>query len=425
MPMKIALTTVGSTGDTQPYIALAETLVAAGHQVRVVSHPFHEARFRARGIDYAACGPIVTQQRLNEMLDRMLATRNPVKQLRLLMEGAFFEEGEKYFRQAKAATAGFDLAVSHMADFLGQEAVSQNGIPRIGVILAPAAIPTKYAPPVLAPNLGAPLNRIWWQIMTWLLAGTSNRAMRFLRSLGGTEQRIVRFSAHGPELNLIAASPHLCPTFSDLPPEFKVVGHWRLPEPDYEPDPALAAFLAKHPRPVIVSLGSMGGTKGEALTARLLRSLEISGQPAIIQSGYAGLFAEKVPAQVHFAGYVPHDWLFARGSCVVHHGGAGTSHAACRAGIPSIVIAFIADQPYFAENMQRIGVAPKFIWHHRFTPERLARRIQQVVRDAEMQSRAHQLGEKLRVENGRENALRVIEEYGAHTRDNPKRMAGV
>jgi sterol 3beta-glucosyltransferase len=410
--MKIALTTVGSTGDTQPYIALALKLMDAGHQVRVCSHPFHEARFASRGIDYAPCGPVVTQDRLNKMLDKMISTKNPVKQIRMLMEEAFFEEGDRYLAECKAATHGFDLAISHMADFLGQEAVSQNNIPRIGVILAPAAIPTRYNSVHLGPKIKW-LYPLQWRLMTAMLAGTDRRAMNYMRSLGGTKQNIKRFSALSPDLNLIAASPLICPTFPDLPAEFAVTGHWALPEPEFDPPSDLQDFLEKYPRPVVISLGSMGGTQGEKLTRKLLDAVKLSGFPAVIQSGYAGLFAQDAPENVFFADYVPHDWLFSRGMCVVHHGGAGTTHAAVRSGVPSIVIAFIADQPYFASNLKRLGIAPKMLWHFRLSPKRLSKRIRQVASDQQMQNRAKEIGKQLRSENGLDKALQIIEAHAA------------
>ncbi|HHG84330.1 MAG TPA: glycosyltransferase [Bacteroidetes bacterium] len=410
--MKIALTTVGSTGDIQPFIALALTLQTAGHQVRVVSHPFHAEHFISRGIDFASCGPIVVQEDLNKLFDRMLNTKNPVRQVKILMDEAFFAEGETYFAQAKAATAGFDIAVSHMVDFLGQEAVSQNGIPGIGVILAPAAIPTRYAQPLRTPNLGSWLIPFWWALMRLALRPVDKRAMRYLKTLGGTRQDIRSFSALSPDLNLIAASPTLAPTYPDLPANFKQTGPWVLPEPAFEPAPGLVDFIARHPRPVIVSLGSMGGTHGEELTAKLLQAIKLAGQPAIIQSGYAGLFAENAPAHVHFVGYVPHGWLFSQGSCVVHHGGAGTSTAVCRAGIPSVILAFFADQPYFAENLEQLGIAPKILWNSRFTPARLAKRIQSAVADIAMQKRARKLQPQFLAEEGSLKALQLIENFG-------------
>jgi UDP:flavonoid glycosyltransferase YjiC (YdhE family) len=152
--MKIAICTIGSTGDIQPYLALALSLREAGFPVKVISHPFHQPRFEAHGLEFAACGPVVSQQELNEMLDRMLSYRNPIRQLRLLMNEAFFADGENYFHSAKAALQDCDLAVCHMVDFLGSEAAAQLNMPRIGGILAPAGIPTAWDVPPGMPRLG-------------------------------------------------------------------------------------------------------------------------------------------------------------------------------------------------------------------------------------------------------------------------------
>ena len=148
--MKIGISTVGSTGDVQPYLALALGLRAAKHDVKIICHLLHVPRFQQFGLNVVGCGPEVSQQELNEMLDKMLRTRNPLKQLQQLMEEAFFAEGELYYQQAKAAFADREIALCHMVDFLGAEAAAQNGIPIIGGILAPAGIPTRYDVP---PNM--------------------------------------------------------------------------------------------------------------------------------------------------------------------------------------------------------------------------------------------------------------------------------
>jgi len=408
--MKIALCTVGSTGDIQPFLALALVLRDAGHEVRVLSHPFHADRFRSRGIEFISCGPEVTLDDLNQMLDKMLQVISPIKQLELLMMEAFFEEGEKYFREAKEGLKGVDIAVCHMVDFLGQEAAIQNKIPRVGVILAPAGIPTKYNSPPVVGNLGI-LNPWSWKVMAFLMRKTSRKAISFLKTLGGTEQEIVRFHSLSPDLNLIASSPTLARTFPDLPEHFTVTGPWILPEPEYTPPQDLLDFFAKHPRPVIVSFGSMGGNLGPQLTRTVLEALKLSGKAAVIQTGYAKLFAEDKPDNVMFIDYVPHGWLFAQGSCVVHHGGAGTTTAACRGGVPSVVVAFIADQPYFGFNLKRLGIAPKTLWFRRLTAKRLAKRIQTASEDPDMQAKAKALRPTFLSEEGSHKALAALEKF--------------
>lgn len=414
--MNIAICTVGSTGDIQPYLALALSLQAAGHAVRVISHPFHADRFTSKGVDFRPCGPIVTQQELNEMLDKMLQTRNPVKQLRLLMEEAFFADGEAYFHAAKAALVGCDVAVIHMVDFLSSEAAAQLGIPRIGGILAPAGIETAYDVPPEFYNLGRLLNPIAWKLVDGLLGPVDRSAMVFLRRVGGPSVNVRTFHVLSDQLNLIACSPTLAPTYPDLPRHFQVVGPWILEEPGYVPSPALEAFLARHPRPVVVSFGSMGGTKGPALTQIVVEALRIAGKAAIIQSGYSGLFANAAPDNVLFVNFVPHEWLFPQASCVVHHAGAGTSTAVARAGIPHVPVTFIADQPYFAWHLRRLGVATRPLWYHRMRPQNLAKRILEAADSAAMQAAARALQATVLAETNMPKTVSIIEQFARNLR---------
>ena len=410
-PLHIALSTVGSTGDIQPFIALGKTLMAAGHQVKAITHPFHRDRFEAHGIPFHGCGPEVELEELNALLSRMLLRVNPIKQLRMLMEEAFFEDFRQYFEDAKAGLADVDLVVGHMVDFVGQEAASQLGKPRIGVVLAPGAIPTQYNFPMLPVDWGPRWNKFAWWVMGILMGRLDHDIIARLRMLGGTRQHISRYHTLSPDLNLIASSPILTPIYPDLPDQFNVTGAWILPEPSFTPPPDLVAFLEKYPRPVVVSFGSMGGEKGPELTKTVLEALEKVGAAGIIQSGYAGLFEENAPENVHFAEYVPHGWLFEQGSCVVHHGGAGTTMAACRAGVPSVVVTFIADQPYFASNLRRLGIAPKMTWFRWLNADVLAERLREVLNQPTFFQTAQQLRPQFRAEKGTERAVEAIENF--------------
>ncbi len=408
--MKIAICTVGSTGDMQPYLALALSLQQAGHAVRVISHPFHQTRFESKGLDFRPCGPVVTQQELNDLLDRMLAMRNPITQLRLLMTDAFFADGESYFHAAKAALVGCDVALIHMVDFLSGEAAAQLGIPRMGGILAPTGIPTAYAVPPPLPNLGKWLNPWAWKLVRLSLSPVDRIAHQFLRRLGGPSITVQMFHTLSPQLNLIACSPTLAPTYPDLPTNLEVMGPWILEEPAYTPEPALAAFLQKHPRPVMVSFGSMGGTRGPALAQVVLQALRLAGLPAVIQSGYSALSADEVPDNVCFVDFVPHDWLFPQAACVVHHAGAGTTTAVARAGVPHVPVTFLADQPYFADQLHRLGIAPKSIWHHQLRPQNLASKLLEAC-TATMQARAKSLQATFLSETGNAKTVARIEQF--------------
>jgi sterol 3beta-glucosyltransferase len=344
----------------------------------------------------------------------MLSYRDPIRQLRLLMNEAFFADGENYFHSAKAALQDCDLAVCHMVDFLGSEAAAQLGLPRIGGILAPAGIPTAYAVPPRMPQLGQWINPFMWKLVQMVLNRVDQEANAFLRRIGGPTVAVRGFHVLAPSLNLLACSPTLGPVFPDLPGNIEVMGPWILKENEFVPSSELVAFLERHPRPVMVSFGSMGGTKGPELTRTVLAALKLCGKPAIIQSGYSGMFAQGASDRIHFADFVPHEWLFPHASCVVHHAGAGTTTAVARAGVPHVPVTFIADQPYFAGNLRRLGVASKLLWYHAMKPGNLARRIVEVCDNPAVQARARALQPVIRAEEGN---VKTVERIGRFVRD--------
>ena len=55
--MKIVIPTIGTRGDVQPYIALAQGLKRAGHIVTLMSHPMMRALVQSHGVAFAPMGP--------------------------------------------------------------------------------------------------------------------------------------------------------------------------------------------------------------------------------------------------------------------------------------------------------------------------------------------------------------------------------
>ena len=91
----------------------------------------------------------------------------------------------------------------------------------------------------------------------------------------------------------------------------------------------------------------MGGSDGRETTEILIEAIKKVNQRAIIQAGWGKLGTQEALSDIYCTEYVPHQWLFPKGSCVVHHGGAGTTASVCRAKVPSVVVAHHADQPYW------------------------------------------------------------------------------
>lgn len=118
---------------------------------------------------------------------------------------------------------------------------------------------------------------------------------------------------------------------------------------NYTPPEDLAQFLAKGPPPVYIGFGSIVVKDPTALTKLIFEAVKLAKVRAIVSKGWGGVGAGEVPDDVYLIGNCPHDWLFQRVSCVVHHGGAGTTAAGIALGKPTVVVPFFGDQPFWGQ----------------------------------------------------------------------------
>jgi UDP:flavonoid glycosyltransferase YjiC (YdhE family) len=206
-------------------------------------------------------------------------------------------------------------------------------------------------------------------------------------------------------------SPEVMPGPDDWGEQIHVTGYWfQDTKDDWKPSQALCDFLDAGKPPVYIGFGSMSNKNPKATTAIMIDSLKQTGQRGIIYSGWAGLKAEKLPEDIFLLDYAPHDWLFPRMAAVVHHGGAGTTGAGLRAGIPSAVVSHMADQPYWGRRVHELGVGAPLIRRHELSTERLAENIRLMLSDTATQTRAADLGKRIRQENGVANAVAVFKD---------------
>jgi UDP:flavonoid glycosyltransferase YjiC (YdhE family) len=132
---------------------------------------------------------------------------------------------------------------------------------------------------------------------------------------------------------------------------------------------------------------------------------------AIISSGWGGLKTESLPAEVFPVGHIPHDWLFPQCSMVVHHGGAGTTAAVLRAGIPSIIVPFFADQFFWGQLVQSRGLGPAALPHKKLTADALEQRIRVALAADDMRQRCKDMAGKIAQEDGIGTAVAAVESY--------------
>ena len=149
-------------------------------------------------------------------------------------------------------------------------------------------------------------------------------------------------------------------------------------------------------------------TKATQTTELVIDAINRSRKRAILATGWSGMAKpEKIPPNIFMVESIPHAWLFPRMSVVVHHGGAGTTAAGLRAGIPSVIIPHSNDQFAWGKRVYELGVGAKPIPRKQLTAEKLATAISYALKE-EVKVQAKTLGAKIRQEKGAEVAARLI-----------------
>jgi sterol 3beta-glucosyltransferase len=315
----------------------------------------------------------------------------------------------EWLRAALAHARGRDVVIgAGLAIYVALAAADALRIRAIGAGLQPMLPTRAFASPFLPPMRLPPLlnrasHRLVLSLMWRSFRGPLNAAQR---EVAGRPPRRREWNDYPV---LFGVSPTLVPRPDDWTDRVAMTGYWFGPrDPNFVPDADLVAFIDADAPPVYVGFGSMLGFDREGLLDVVLRALD--GRRAILHSGWSGFGDATLPANVRRVAHVPHDWLFPRMSTIVHHGGAGTTHTAARAGVPSVVLPFAADQFFWAKRVERIGIAPPMLTHERLCACRLRERLE-LAGDAALRARAARVGSAIAAETGVASGVAQIEAW--------------
>ena len=405
--MRITLITYGTEGDVRPLAALCAALDRAGHATRLLADASTLGSAQRLGVaTQALAGDIAGgSDTAGSIADVVARSSNPRSAANALI-GIVNTHAGDWLRQAVDAARNADVVLtSGLAGFVGLSAAQALRLPAIGLGMFPLMPTREYASPFLPPGrIWHRLNRLSHHVVNGFLWRAMRPALNRARAQVCALPALRRIPDDHPML--FGYSPTLLPQPRDWPANIEVCGQWSLPTPQWQPPPALTAFLEAGPPPVYVGFGSMGGFDTARMRDVLVHGL--AGRRALFYPGWSRMDVSALPASIHVVGDTPHDWLFPRTACVVHHGGSGTTHSAARAGVPSIVVPFAGDQPFWAHRLALAGVAPVAVPGPRFGADDLARGLAFADRP-DVRGHARGLGAALRAEDGLARAVASIE----------------
>ncbi len=415
--MNITILTYGSRGDVQPFLALARGLQRAGH-VPLLAAPGRFAGLAAEyGVPFAplAGDPAEISKSLNN------AGANPYRMITAISD-YIFSIAPQVVLQVTEACARADLIVHNFLFTTGGHSIArQLHIPDVSIQLFPMFAPTGDYPNVAFPDFGPAWNYFthWLATQVFWFGGNSGFG-RMRRLLSDSFPRTLSWPFGGPNPSplLFAYSPSVIPPSAGWPENVHVPGYFFLDDETYQPPVELARFLETGPAPVCVSFGSMLNRESEHIRSVVLEALHTTRNRAIFLTGW-GDSRLSSSENILYLDAAPHSWLFPRCKIIIHHGGAGTTGAGLRAGVPNIVIPHAADQPFWGRRVAALGVGPAPISVKKLTAERLLTAFAETENPAVLLA-AQATGSLIRAENGVEAAIRLIEQEKARfTLKNP------
>ena len=402
--LRITCLTIGSRGDVQPYIALCKGLLAEGHRPKIATHAEFEPWVRKHGIEFA---PV---------------EGDPAELMRICVENgmftySFLKEASAKFRgwidellsSAWKACQDTDLLIESPSAMAGIHIAEALGVPYFRAFTMPWTRTRAYPHAFTVPErkMGGYYNYmsyVMFDHVFWTaIAGQVNRWRKKELSLRST--------------NLDKLHPNKVPFLYNFSPSvvvppldysdwIRVTGYWFLDEAsDWTPPKDLTDFIHQarvdNKKIVYIGFGSIVVSDPAALTRTVVESVLKADVRCILSKGWSDRLGNhdatvpevSLPPEILQIKSAPHDWLFKQIDAATHHGGAGTTGASLRAGLPTIVKPFFGDQFFFGTRIEDMGVG---VCMKKLNVSVFSRALWEVTHSERMIVKAKVLGEQIR-----------------------------
>lgn len=413
-PKTVAVAALGTRGDVDPAIALAQALRRAGYGVIFCCPINFEAEIRKEGFE---CRPLRVDMRATIHSDetRAFFDANVIEQFRRL-RALSREMDRAAIYDLYDAVKDADAVVFNILLTFSLDIAEVRGIPAAFYALQPIA-PTRALPVCSLPvkTLGPALNRATYALFRlnseFLYREISEARATLLNAPPRKRWKNPTHIRGAMAPSILAASPAVFPRPDDWPETARQTGYWFRDAPtDWEPDASLAAFLRDGPSPIYVGFGSMPLPRAAATRQILVEALQRTGIRAVIDRGWAGLAPGAASDRLFMIDGAPHSRLFPLVAAVVHHGGAGTTATGLRAGRPTLVCPIMVDQTFWGRRVAAIGAGPAPLRVKRWTVNALSDRLSDLVSNPLYQDGARKAAAGIAAEDGLGDALRILRE---------------
>lgn len=374
-------------GDIQPILAIAVELKNKGHKPVLALPSNYKHHVQRLNLDYIQVGPEFKSKQMQDLIHNTHdELPDAIKQAKNFLD-TFAHMIPDMFEELYDVCRNADILISTPYQLSAKMVHEKTGIPFVSIMLSHFSVNGSK----LLREVSAPVINVY-------------------RKKLGLEELFdpLTVDALSKEMVIFGVSKYILRKSPAWPDYYHVAGFFFLEE-DYEPDTELKIFLENGARPIVISFGSMVHEDSETIVDLLLNAISETGNRAIIQKGWSNLETEKKSDNIYFVDFLSHTWLFPKASLIIHHGGAGTTAAALRSGIPSIVVPHALDQPLWAQMGKALQCVSGIIPYKELNKENLKKSIIQTFDEEKYRRNAIKISDKIRTENGVKTAGELIE----------------
>ncbi|TGJ71182.1 Sterol 3-beta-glucosyltransferase [Orbilia oligospora] len=434
-PLRFTCLTIGSRGDVQPYIALCKGLMKEGHKARIATHAEFKDWVESHGIEFRE------------------VAGDPAELMRICVENgmftiSFLKEAAGKFRtwiddllsSAWAACQDSDVLIESPSAMAGIHVAEAMKIPYFRAFTMPWTRTRAYPHAFAVPDhkMGGAYNyfsyimfdNVFWKAIASQVNRWRKKELHLKStSLDKMQPNKVPF--------LYNFSPHVVIPPLDFSDWIRVTGYWFLDESqsNFEPSPEMIEFMRKareDGKPIVyIGFGSIVVADPQALTQTVVDAVVKAEVRCLLSKGWSDRLGRKdastpeipLPDCILPIKATPHDWLFKHIDAAVHHGGAGTTGASLRAGLPTVISPFFGDQFFFGGRVEDLGVG---VCLKKLNVKTLAEAMWLATNSNRMITKARVLGEQIRSEDGVQTAIQAIYrdmEYAKSLIKNPQQEA--
>ncbi|QSE98666.1 glycosyltransferase [Fulvivirga lutea] len=414
--MKILLTSIGTRGDIEPFVAIGEILNKEGHEV---AYSFPE-QFKSLITDKSNYHPL--SEKAIELIES--------KDGRIVMgKASLFHKLRALFRlYIKSLQVNRILMQQQyeIVEYENPDLIIHNvkciypflwGLKHAKQTILVSPVPyfiyyvSGHSHIGFNKNFGSLINSLTYKLSNFGLIKTINVSQKYLPQDQKFSKTEIKNTLFQKKL-IYTISPSIFQRPDNWPENVQVLGyHERDKMNDWTPNLTILEFLSKYPKVLFLTFGSMVNSHSEEnseLIYALLVRLEI---PTIINTAAGGLIKIRKYAtteHLHFVEHIPYNWILSRVYAVIHHGGSGTTHLALKYACPTLIIPHIIDQFGWNKLVHKLGVGPKGISINKLSAKRLKPLICDLLQNKKYKRKVDDISFKMRNEHYEERLSRFI-----------------